>query len=78
MEFYTCPCPARGDVILNGQGQGPNKDQAGNLLTKQCNPGLHKVALKCSAGKQCNPGEIQIEIRDTDPIAPMEIPFKCA
>ena len=77
MEFFTCPCPARGKVILDGVSQGPNKDQAGNLVTKQCNTGLHKIALKCPEGKQCDPAEIQIEIKDTDPISPMEVPFKC-
>ena len=78
MEFFTCPCPESGNVILDGVNQGSNKDQAGNLVTKQCNAGLHKIALECAEGKQCDPAEIQVEIRDTDPISPMEVPFKCA
>ena len=77
MEFFTCPCPERGNVILDGNDQGPNKDKAGNLLTKQCNAGLHKIALKCPDGKKCLQKPVKIEIRDTDPISPMEVPFKC-
>ena len=78
MEFFTCPCSDRGNVILDGVNQGPNKDQAGNLMTKQCNTGLHSVSLQCPDGKQCEPNEIEIEIRGTDPIAPLEVPFQCA
>ena len=78
MEFFTCPCPERGNVILDGVSQGSNKDRAGNLVTKQCNTGLHRIALKCPDGKQCDPVEIQVEILNTDPISPMEVPFKCA
>ncbi|MCP4666702.1 MAG: hypothetical protein GY849_10060 [Deltaproteobacteria bacterium] len=78
MEFFTCPCPERGDVVLDSVSQGSNKDQAGNIVTKQCNTGLHKIALKCHDGKKCDPAEIKIEICNTDPISPMEVPFKCA
>ena len=77
MEFFTCPCPERGDVILDGKSQGSNKNQAGDLVTKQCNAGLHKIALKCPDGKQCDPAEVQVEISNTDPISPKEVPFKC-
>jgi len=77
MEFFTCSCPEKGDVILDGVSQGSNKDHAGNLITKQCNTGLHKITLKCAEGKQCKPVEIQAEVFYTDPIAPMEISFKC-
>ncbi len=77
MEFFRCPCPKRGNVILDGSDQGPNKDEGGNLLTKQCNAGLHKIALKCPGGTKCLPVQVEIEIKDTDPILPMEVPFKC-
>jgi len=78
IEFFVCPCPDRGSVFLNGIDQGPNKDDAGNLLTKQCNTGLQKIALQCPHGKKCVPTETEIEIKNTDPISPMEVPFKCA
>jgi hypothetical protein len=77
MEFFVCPCPATGNIILDGNDQGINKDKFGNLLTKQCNAGLHKITLKCSNGKICLPGQVEIEIKDTDPISPMEVTFQC-
>ena len=49
MEFFTCPCPERGNVVLNGVNQGPNKDDDGKLLTKQCNTGEHTRTL-CFGG----------------------------
>ncbi|RQW88115.1 MAG: hypothetical protein EHM79_06365 [Geobacter sp.] len=75
MEFFQCPCPQRGEVKLDGKDQGPNKDDAGNLLVKQCNRGLHFVSLQCSDGKECVSRLVQIT--DTDPISPLEVPFQC-
>jgi hypothetical protein len=75
MEFFHCPCPGSGSVILDGSDQGLNKDHAGNLLTKQCNRGLHFVALQCAEGRMC--GKRLVEIRDSDPILPLEVPFRC-
>jgi hypothetical protein len=75
MEFFQCPCPERGNVILDGKDQGPNKDDAGNLLTKQCNRGLHYLSLECPDRKKCHLR--LVEIRDTDPIFPLEVPFQC-
>jgi hypothetical protein len=75
MEFFQCPCPERGNVILNGRDQGPNKDDDGNLLTKQCNRGRHYISLRCRGGKRCPLQLVLIE--DTDPILPMEVPFRC-
>lgn len=77
MEFFVCPCPSRANVILDGNDQGPNKDGSGNLLTKQCNTGLHTVALQCPAGKTCKPKQVAVVIQDTDPIDPMEVAFRC-
>jgi len=77
IEFFKCPCPDRGNVILNGRDQGPNKDDTGRLLTKQCNEGLQTIALKCPAGKTCYPPQVDIEIKDTNPISPLEVPFQC-
>jgi predicted acylesterase/phospholipase RssA len=77
MEFFQCLCPVTGRVILDGIDQGPNKDSAGNLLTKQCNAGLHTISLQCPDGKKCSPRQVEIEIKDTDPIAPLEVAFKC-
>ncbi len=77
IEFFVCPCPDRGSIFIDGKNQGFNKDEAGNLLPKQCNTGLHKINLKCPYGKKCLPAEIEVEIKDTDPISPMEVQFKC-
>jgi hypothetical protein len=78
MEFFRCDCPDRGDVIFDGSSQGPNRDGAGNLLTKQCNTGLHVIRLTCPADKRCVPEQVEVEIKDTDPISPMELTFQCA
>ena len=32
IQFFRCPCPATGNVILNGTDQGPNMDSSGKLL----------------------------------------------
>jgi hypothetical protein len=77
MEFFVCPCPATGNVILDGNDQGPNKDGSGRLLTKMCNKGLHTIALQCPAGQTCFPPQISTVIEKTDPISPMEVPFQC-
>lgn len=77
MEFYQCSCPGTGRVILDGIDQGPNKDSAGNLLTKQCDAGPHTISVLYDAGNTCSPAQIKIEIKDTDPISPMEIVFNC-
>jgi len=75
LEFFQCPCSETGGVFLDGKYQGPNKDNAGNLLTMQCNTGLHWVFLECLEGKTCL--QRLVEIKDTDPILPMEVPFQC-
>ncbi|HBA87251.1 MAG TPA: hypothetical protein DCZ75_04465 [Geobacter sp.] len=77
MEFFTCPCPETGDVMLDDKNLGPNRDAGGKLLTKQCNPGLHTVVLRFSDGRCCDPSSVKVRIRETDPILPMEVPFKC-
>ncbi len=78
IQFFCCTCPATGNVILDGRDQGPNKDGSGRLLTKHCNEGLHIISLQCPDGKKCSPPEVRIEITDTDPIFPLEVPFQCA
>jgi hypothetical protein len=75
MEFFQCPCQKRGNVILDGTNLGPNKNDAGNLLTKQCGRGLHNIYLQCIDGTECPPQ--LVEIKDTDPISPMEVVFQC-
>jgi hypothetical protein len=47
------------------------------MITKKCNPGLHTIALRCTSKKKCLPEQVQIEIKDTDPISPMEVSFRC-
>lgn len=71
MEFFQCACPEKGRVILDGRDQGLNKDDSGNLLTKQCNAGLHSISLVCLSGKKCIPEQVELEIKDTDPILPI-------
>jgi len=78
MEFFVCPCPATGNVILNGYDQGPNKNAAGELLAKQCNAGKHTISLQFADGSVGFPPEVTIVIRETDPILPKEVPFQCA
>ena len=77
MEFFRCPCPLTGNVVLDGADLGPNKDGSGKLLTKMCNAGLHTISLLCPGGKRCNPLQVTIEIQDTDPISPLEVAFQC-
>ncbi len=77
MEFFVCPCPVTGNVILDGNDQGTNKDSAGNLQTKQCNEGLHTISLRFPDGKKCSPLQVNVVIKDTDPISPMEVVFQC-
>jgi uncharacterized protein YbaR (Trm112 family) len=78
MEFFVCPCTKTGHIILDGNDQGPNKDSSGKLLTKQCNAGFHTISLKLSSGVACSPLQAHVDIYDTDPISPREVPFQCA
>ncbi len=77
MEFFVCPCSETGNVILDGNDQGPNKDGSGGLLTKQCNAGLHTISLQCAAGKTCSPPQVSVVIENTDPISPKVVAFQC-
>ncbi len=76
-EFFVCPCPETGNVILDGKDQGPNKDISGTLSPMQCNTGLHTIALKCPAGKTCKPQQVTMVIKDTNPASPREVAFQC-
>lgn len=78
MEFFACPCPGKGTVILDGNAQGPNKDQDGANRTLQCGTGLHQVALDCLVGKACANASQEVAISGTNPILPQEVPFQCA
>lgn len=75
MEFFQCPCPETGNVLIDGNNQGPNKDGAGKLQTKMCNAGLHWISLECRGGKKC--GQKLVDVVETDPVMPMEVPFQC-
>lgn len=77
MEFFICPCPGKGTVILNGNAQGPNKDNGVNQ-PMQCGAGLHRVALDCLVGKTCAESSQEVVIAKTNPILPQEVPFTCA
>jgi hypothetical protein len=67
MEFFVCPCTATGSVVLDGNDQGPNRDDTGTLLTKVCGEGKHTVSLKFGDGKFCFPAQADVEITGTDP-----------
>lgn len=77
MEFFVCPCTATGNVILDGADQGRNKGDCDELLTKMCNEGLHTVSLVFDDGRVCSPAQRTVEIVDTDPVCPLEVPFEC-
>ncbi|OEU72537.1 MAG: hypothetical protein BA864_14680 [Desulfuromonadales bacterium C00003093] len=77
MEFFTCPCPEKGMVVLNGNEQGYNKDENGKIRVFQCGRGLHEVALECREGKLCTNSPQEVMISDTNPITPQEVPFQC-
>jgi hypothetical protein len=77
MEFFTCPCPETGVVILDGKEQGNNKDENGDLRTMQCGRGLYRIELRCSCGKQCINSPREVMIEGTNPIIPMEVSFQC-
>lgn len=77
MEFFTCPCPGNGMVILDGNEQGNNRDENGKIRILQCGRGLHEVALECMEGKQCSNSPQEVMISDTNPITPQEVTFQC-
>jgi hypothetical protein len=77
MEFFVCPCKATAHVVLDGNDQGLNRDSSGGLRTIQCNAGLHTVSLRRDSGRSCTPSKVDVVIKDTDPISPMEVHFRC-
>jgi len=77
MEFFVCRSTVKGNVILDGQDQGPNQDASGKPLTMQCNAGVHNVSLVLGNGKSCTPQSARIDIKNTNPISPLEVPFSC-
>jgi hypothetical protein len=77
MEFFTAPCPGRGQVFINGVFLGENKS-IDELSVFQCNPGYHNISLTCLVGKHCRESVQFKKITATNPIEPMEVPFICA
>lgn len=77
MEFFTCPCPGNGRVLVDGNLQGDNKEGSGNNRTLQCGRGLHQIALECVHGKKCADSPQTVMISETNPISPQEVPFQC-
>jgi hypothetical protein len=77
MEFFTVPCPGRGEVFIDGSSLGENKRNS-ELNVFQCNPGMHDISLTCRVGKHCTELQQSKEIINTNPIRPMEVPFICA
>ena len=77
MEFFTVPCPGRGEVFIDGVSLGENKSN-GELNVFQCNPGHHYISMKCLVGKSCDVPKQLVNIINTNPISPMEVPLECA
>ncbi len=77
MEFFTVPCPGRGNVSVGGSFQGASiKDD--KLHVFQCGEGLHDISMECLVGKKCHVTMQRILIAGTNPVLPQEIPFICA
>ena len=76
MEFFTVPCPGRGEVSIDGSFQGENKDGE-RLHVFQCSEGLHDISMTCLVGRQCQEPVQRAQIAGTDPILPREVPFLC-
>jgi hypothetical protein len=76
MEFFTVPCPGRGQVFIDDSSLGDNKS-IDDLNVFQCNPGYHKLSLICLVGKHCRESMQFRKIIATNPIEPMEVPFIC-
>jgi hypothetical protein len=77
MEFFTVPCPGKGNVKIDGSFQGESV-QGTTLHKFQCGEGTHDISMECLAGKQCQAPVQRVEIAGTNPILPMEVPFECA
>lgn len=77
MEFFTVPCPGRGEFFIDGISVGENKSN-GELNVFQCNPGHHCISMNCIVGERCKVSRQLVNIIDTNPISPMEVPFECA
>ena len=77
MEFFTAPCPGRGEVWIDKSYQGPNV-RHDRLFVFQCGEGIHNISMQCLIGKQCEIPIQQVTISDTDPIGPLEVSFRCA
>lgn len=79
MEFFTVPCPGRGQVSIDGNVQGENKEQGSDKpVIFQCGRGLHDISMACLVGKTCSVQVQRVEVGGTNPIEPMEVPFTCA
>ncbi len=77
MDFFCCPCPVKGTVILDGNEQGPNKDESGDDRTLQCGSGKHRIALNCLVGRTCKQESQLVNVSGTNPILPLEVSFQC-
>ena len=77
MEFFTVPCPGRGEGFIDGISLGENKSN-GELNVFQCNPGNHYISMNCMVEKRCRVSKQLVNIINTNPITPMEVDFKCA
>ena len=77
MEFFKCPCPGEGTVMIDGDPQGSNRDEEGEFDILQCNRGHHTVELQCKEGRVCANSPQDVVIKRTNPIKPKEIEFQC-
>ncbi len=76
MEFFTVPCPGKGEVSIDGSPQGKNKDGK-KLHPFQCNDRLHDISMTCLNGKQCQEPVQRVMITGANPILPQKVPFVC-
>ncbi len=76
MEFFKVTCPGSANVLIDGIFQGETMDGADPRVF-QCNTGMHDITLECLDGKQCLEPVKRVQIKNTNPILPMEVTFSC-
>ncbi|MBI5074277.1 MAG: hypothetical protein HZB62_03750 [Nitrospirae bacterium] len=76
MEFFTVPCPGNGEVWIDKSFQGASV-RHDRLFVFQCGEGMHNIGMQCLIGRQCELPIQRVSIIETDPIEPLEIPFRC-
>lgn len=73
-EHVIVKFPDRRVVLVDDVSQGYNKDDNGEYEIKRIGTGVHTFALEGEANY--TPPEQTVEVKDTDPIDPMEVVFQ--